>query len=55
MKRNLDENLKEINTLNKQCSQYEEQLQKLKKDVRKIITYMYSLSYLILIYLFLLE
>lgn len=37
MKRNLDENLKEIKTLNKQCSQYSEQLEKLKKDVRNII------------------
>lgn len=38
MKRNLDENLKEIKTLNKQCSQYEELLEKLKKEARKIIS-----------------
>jgi len=38
MKKNLDENLNEMKTLNKQCSQYEEQLEKLKKDVRKIIS-----------------
>lgn len=41
MKRNLDENLKEIKTLNKQCSQYSEQLEKLKKDVRKISYYIH--------------
>lgn len=40
MKRNLDEHLKEIKTLNKQCSQYSEQLEKLKKDVRKIVIYL---------------
>lgn len=39
MKRNLDEHLKEIKTLNKQCGQYSEQLEKLKKDVRKIVIY----------------
>lgn len=33
MKRNLDESMKEINILNKQCSQYVEQIEKLKKDV----------------------
>jgi len=33
MKKNLDEYLKEIKTLNKQCSQYIEQKEKLKKDV----------------------
>lgn len=33
MKRNLDENLKEIKTLNKQCIQYAEHIEKLKKDV----------------------
>ncbi|VVC39947.1 Hypothetical protein CINCED_3A017314 [Cinara cedri] len=32
MKRNLDENVKEIKTLNKQCCQYVEQMEKLKKD-----------------------
>lgn len=36
MKRNADENLLEIKSLNKQCSQYEEQIGKLKKDVRKV-------------------
>lgn len=38
MKRNLDENLQEMKTLNKQCSQYIEQIEKLKKDVRNIIS-----------------
>lgn len=37
MKRNLDESLKEIKTLNTQCSHYEDQIELLKKDVRKII------------------
>lgn len=37
MKRNLDENLKEIKILNKQCSQYVEHIEKLKKDVRNVI------------------
>lgn len=36
MKKNLDEYLKETKTLNKQCSQYIEQIEKLKKDVSKI-------------------
>jgi len=39
MKRNLDENLKEIRTLNQQCSHYVEQLEKLRKDVRKLVNY----------------
>lgn len=38
MKKHLDESLNEIKTLNKQCNQYEEQLEKLKKEVRKIIS-----------------
>jgi len=36
MKKNLDEYLKETRALNKQCSQYTEQIEKLKKDVSKI-------------------
>jgi len=36
MKKNLDEYLKETRTLNKQCSQYTEQIEKLKKEVSKI-------------------
>jgi len=35
MKKNLDEYLKEIRTLNNQCSQYTEQIEKLRKDVSK--------------------
>lgn len=38
MKRNLDDSLKEIKALNKQCNQYAEQIEKLKKDVRKTIS-----------------
>lgn len=38
MKRNLDENSKEMKTLNKQCSQYIEQIEKLKKEVINIIS-----------------
>lgn len=35
MKRNLDEHVKEIKKLNKQCSLYVEQIEKIKKDVRQ--------------------
>jgi len=45
MKNNLDEYLKEIRTLNKQCSQYTEQIEKLKKDVSKIIWYIVVIVY----------
>lgn len=48
MKKHLDEYLKEVQTLNKQCSQYTEQIEKLKKDVRMIkIVMIYKLSDLI--------
>lgn len=49
MKRNLDDSLKEIKTLNKQCNHYSEQIEKLKKDVRKTISnyYNYFEGYLI--------
>jgi len=39
MKKNLEEYLKDIKSLNKQCSQYTEQIEKLKKDVCKIIVH----------------
>lgn len=38
MKRNLDEYLKDIKSLNNQCSQYTDQIEKLKKDVRQMIS-----------------
>jgi predicted RNase H-like nuclease (RuvC/YqgF family) len=38
MKRNLDEYLKDIKTLNNKCSQYADQIEKLKKDVKQIIS-----------------
>lgn len=36
LKNNLNENLKEIKSLNKQCNQYTELIEKLQKDVSKI-------------------
>lgn len=38
MKRNLEEYLKDIKSLNNQCSQYTDQIEKLKKDVRQMIS-----------------
>lgn len=39
MKRNLDEYLKDIKSLDNQCNQYADQIEKLKKDVKQTITY----------------
>jgi len=37
MKNNFDENVKELKTLNKQCINYIEQIEKLKKDVSNLL------------------
>lgn len=47
MKKHLDENLKDVKSLNKQCSQYTEQIEKLKKDVSKINSHDLCIYYLI--------